>query len=47
MYILFESNDYVNCMNAQKMGIDFYESSVLQSILQYNHYSKKQIVKIG
>lgn len=34
MYILFESNDYVNCMNAQKMGIDFYESSGLQSILQ-------------
>ncbi len=34
MYILFESNDSVNCINTQKMEIDFYESSGLQSILQ-------------
>lgn len=46
MYILFKSNDSVNCINTQKMEIDFYESSGLQSILQWNHYSKKQTVKI-
>ncbi len=34
MYILFESNDSVNCINTRKMEIDFYESSGLQSILQ-------------
>lgn len=34
MYILFKSNDSVNCINTQKMEIDFYESSGLQSILQ-------------
>lgn len=34
MYILFESNDSVNYINTQKMEIDFYESSGLQSILQ-------------
>ena len=34
MYILFKSNYSVYCINTQKMEIDFYESSGLQSILQ-------------